>query len=101
MMDLTIPGRLKILICSRMLKSLYLPDGGNLYSRVKTLLQIHGMVHLKASSYRSEEHTSELQSRQYLVCRLLLEKKKQHQALCRPCAPRVEPAERRAPGRRT
>src|SRR3712207_9380505 len=28
-------------------------------------------------SARSEEHTSELQSRQYLVCRLLLEKKKQ------------------------
>src|SRR3712207_8446909 len=28
-----------------------------------------------ASSVRSEEHTSELQSRQYLVCRLLLEKK--------------------------
>src|SRR3712207_7875239 len=27
---------------------------------------------------RSEEHTSELQSRQYLVCRLLLEKKKPH-----------------------
>src|SRR3712207_8431809 len=27
---------------------------------------------------RSEEHTSELQSRQYLVCRLLLEKKKTH-----------------------
>src|SRR3712207_8426008 len=29
-----------------------------------------------ASKARSEEHTSELQSRQYLVCRLLLEKKK-------------------------
>src|SRR3712207_8307836 len=28
------------------------------------------------SDVRSEEHTSELQSRQYLVCRLLLEKKK-------------------------
>src|SRR3712207_7417239 len=28
------------------------------------------------ASTRSEEHTSELQSRQYLVCRLLLEKKK-------------------------
>src|SRR3712207_7244934 len=27
---------------------------------------------------RSEEHTSELQSRQYIVCRLLLEKKKQN-----------------------
>src|SRR3712207_8179305 len=29
-------------------------------------------------SSRSEEHTSELQSRQYLVCRLLLEKKQNH-----------------------
>src|SRR3712207_9024789 len=29
-----------------------------------------------AATPRSEEHTSELQSRQYLVCRLLLEKKK-------------------------
>src|SRR5258707_5652048 len=29
-----------------------------------------------ATDLRSEEHTSELQSRQYLVCRLLLEKKK-------------------------
>src|SRR3712207_8925308 len=34
------------------------------------VLQFDGLV-------RSEEHTSELQSRQYLVCRLLLEKKKQ------------------------
>src|SRR3712207_6964169 len=32
--------------------------------------------HATASVLRSEEHTSELQSRQYLVCRLLLEKKK-------------------------
>src|SRR3712207_6894981 len=30
----------------------------------------------RAGDLRSEEHTSELQSRQYLVCRLLLEKKK-------------------------
>src|SRR5258707_3375434 len=30
------------------------------------------------SKSRSEEHTSELQSRQYLVCRLLLEKKKKN-----------------------
>src|SRR3712207_8664526 len=30
------------------------------------------------ASQRSEEHTSELQSRQYLVCRLLLEKKKKY-----------------------
>src|SRR3712207_7766884 len=31
---------------------------------------------------RSEEHTSELQSRQYLVCRLLLEKKKKTSKYC-------------------
>src|SRR3712207_7891508 len=31
---------------------------------------------------RSEEHTSELQSRQYLVCRLLLEKKKISRSRC-------------------
>src|SRR3712207_7308744 len=31
-----------------------------------------------AACERSEEHTSELQSRQYLVCRLLLEKKKKY-----------------------
>src|SRR3712207_9520075 len=35
-------------------------------------------AHLQAAGRRSEEHTSELQSRQYLVCRLLLEKKKQN-----------------------
>src|SRR3712207_9226530 len=33
---------------------------------------------VNAGSVRSEEHTSELQSRQYLVCRLLLEKKKKN-----------------------
>src|SRR3712207_7635909 len=33
----------------------------------------------KIMGLRSEEHTSELQSRQYLVCRLLLEKKKKYQ----------------------
>src|SRR3712207_6864512 len=34
---------------------------------------------------RSEEHTSELQSRQYLVCRLLLEKKKKNTMLTTQC----------------
>src|SRR3712207_8677088 len=38
---------------------------------------------------RSEEHTSELQSRQYLVCRLLLEKKNILKSLvCNPVTPR-------------
>src|SRR3712207_8249062 len=34
-----------------------------------------GRISIQAAVTRSEEHTSELQSRQYLVCRLLLEKK--------------------------
>src|SRR2546425_4605698 len=37
----------------------------------------------KAIELRSEEHTSELQSLAYLVCRLLLEKKKLHRRLIR------------------
>src|SRR5687768_18041535 len=36
-----------------------------------------------ADAARSEEHTSELQSRLHLVCRLLLEKKKTNTGLCR------------------
>src|SRR3712207_7888220 len=36
-------------------------------------------LHPSYNPARSEEHTSELQSRQYLVCRLLLEKKKKTQ----------------------
>src|SRR5258707_8247620 len=38
-----------------------------------------GLLAFVAALGRSEEHTSELQSRQYLVCRLLLEKKKKRQ----------------------
>src|SRR3712207_8308498 len=34
------------------------------------------LTNIETTAFRSEEHTSELQSRQYLVCRLLLEKKK-------------------------
>src|SRR5258707_2895561 len=45
-------------------------------------------VHGRGGDQRSEEHTSELQSRQYLVCRLLLEKKKKRRKRSRPaCAP--------------
>ena len=39
-------------------------------------VKLKGLVCLLQLLERSEEHTSELQSRQYLVCRLLLEKKK-------------------------
>src|SRR3712207_8987504 len=63
----------------------YLWHGGDaeeLRTRVMPLGLMSGMSYeqkemvLEADEIRSEEHTSELQSRQYLVCRLLLEKKK-------------------------
>src|SRR5690625_6148965 len=41
------------------------------------ICELTGMEIANSSMYRSEEHTSELQSRGHLVCRLLLEKKKQ------------------------
>src|SRR3712207_7261265 len=44
--------------------------------RTATLGLAGGRAIAHAALHRSEEHTSELQSRQYLVCRLLLEKKK-------------------------
>src|SRR3712207_7528683 len=52
-------------------------------ARVCTLLKYSSALASVVEVLRSEEHTSELQSRQYLVCRLLLEKKnnKQHMTL--------------------
>src|SRR5258707_5975302 len=44
---------------------------------VRKGLNVAGTELMALRAARSEEHTSELQSRQYLVCRLLLEKKKQ------------------------
>src|SRR5258707_10916167 len=44
---------------------------------------------LQAKTPRSEEHTSELQSRQYLVCRLLLEKKNRLSASRIAASPRL------------
>src|SRR3712207_7692501 len=43
----------------------------------KGLNPAKAIAEIKKMLVRSEEHTSELQSRQYLVCRLLLEKKKE------------------------
>src|SRR3712207_6940969 len=45
-------------------------------SRVEQRVRVAATARSRGRGARSEEHTSELQSRQYLVCRLLLEKKK-------------------------
>src|SRR3712207_8963110 len=53
-------------------------EGGAEEERVAPVVgRLEPVVAGETHGARSEEHTSELQSRQYLVCRLLLEKKKQ------------------------
>src|SRR3712207_1469036 len=52
-----------------------LPCGGTLELVMEPLAEASGIEALLKRIGRSEEHTSELQSRQYLVCRLLLEQK--------------------------
>src|SRR3712207_6865203 len=62
---------------------LYLPPERGARAAPAQAEAFDGHAHLPENLERSEEHTSELQSRQYLVCRLLLEKKKkknEHQA---------------------
>src|SRR3712207_7645831 len=52
------------------------PRRGSPVGRSPTLPYQESSASRQRGCPRSEEHTSELQSRQYLVCRLLLEKKK-------------------------
>src|SRR3712207_7788428 len=53
------------------------PDAGRRLEG-HVLRQVARQADVGGLAQRSEEHTSELQSRQYLVCRLLLEKKKKN-----------------------
>src|SRR3712207_8667106 len=52
-----------------------LNDDRDMLQEMRLVKHLHCVPGLRETP-RSEEHTSELQSRQYLVCRLLLEKKK-------------------------
>src|SRR5437764_5049220 len=77
---------------------------GDVVGKIKKLkqedgpeLQVHGSGNLIQTLLRSEEHTSELQSPMYLVCRLLLEKKKTtHTKMERTTRSRGPPTSRRA-----
>src|SRR3712207_8074117 len=62
----------------RLFRQFSFPGGIPSHVAPETPGSIHegGELGYALSHARSEEHTSELQSRQYLVCRLLLEKKK-------------------------
>src|SRR3712207_8416785 len=71
---------------SLVLNSFRLDEQAPIRARIGSVSQVHAVdgdpgqavetLRRAAPLERSEEHTSELQSRQYLVCRLLLEKKK-------------------------
>src|SRR3712207_8956324 len=54
----------------------YLDEKGDQLEKQETVKAYDWFFKKEFKFNRSEEHTSELQSRQYLVCRLLLEKKK-------------------------
>src|SRR5258707_8378005 len=57
--------------------TLFRSEGGYIFADwTRTGRKWSHPIHAACIWMRSEEHTSELQSRQYLVCRLLLEKKK-------------------------
>src|SRR3712207_7655759 len=62
-------------------------QGEDVVAGVRTPLKISELRNQMPEVYRSEEHTSGLQSRQYLVCRLLLEKKNLRRA---PILPAVQ-----------
>src|SRR2546422_3294227 len=67
-----------------------LPEGVPSAAFQRRALEDAGVVTLPGSAFgaggRSEEHTSELQSRLHLVCRLLLEKKKKQQTRQKRCS---------------
>src|SRR2546421_6842317 len=63
----------------RTIKNSLTIDSPTLRSKIRTTTQPR--AHIKRVTMRSEEHTSELQSRSDLVCRLLLEKKKNRNKL--------------------
>src|SRR3712207_9021341 len=71
-------GSHQVLFIDGRAKAIVLVDevGDELVQAVAENLLDSRIGQLGAHGARSEEHTSELQSRQYLVCRLLLEKKK-------------------------
>src|SRR3712207_7507205 len=50
-------------------------EGSGAYGKIEKTVPVDLKAQQRELEARSEEHTSELQSRQYLVCRLLLEKK--------------------------
>src|SRR5258707_824376 len=83
-----LPARARAALGKEVVDEYYAEESTKVLDPVCSYLAEHGVQATRLSKvgpvaahgvqHRSEEHTSELQSRQYLVCRLLLEKKKNH-----------------------
>src|SRR3712207_7819764 len=74
---LTLPAYIGAMMVAALVRNI--DDASGVFGASQRIIDDLGTVALSlflAMALRSEEHTSELQSRQYLVCRLLLEKKK-------------------------
>src|SRR2546422_5558438 len=74
------PERQKAWVRAAIRRAWSAPTVGRAREQIRTLATQLRADHPGASASRSEEHTSELQSRLHLVCRLLLEKKKKKNA---------------------
>src|SRR5258708_21546834 len=72
------PPRSTLFPYTTLFRSLYLKMGAT--RLMLDLLESDALPDVELRDARSEEHTSELQSPDHLVCRLLLEKKKKNQA---------------------
>src|SRR3989442_6051362 len=77
------PPRSTLFPYTTLFRSNHIKDRVHLLRHVGTILEIFFPSLAVSSADRSEEHTSELQSRPHLVCRLLLEKKKKSSSLDR------------------
>src|SRR5436305_7786358 len=70
------PPRSTLFPYTTLFRSVFRPDAAQLSTVVRATAAVLGAAAGVRVDSRSEEHTSELQSRPHLVCRLLLEKKK-------------------------
>src|SRR5258708_31441017 len=97
------PPRSTLFPYTTLFRSVHHPVGRKVADRKRVVIRRHRDAVRKASGRyeRSEEHTSELQSPDHLVCRLLLEKKKNTNTLTTSEAPwRRSPTARQPPPRR-
>src|SRR5437773_4926911 len=77
-----VSGSVRTMLASCVRTRLYARPTRVIASGFRSALRSYDLLKSPSSAFRSEEHTSELQSHHDLVCRLLLEKKNKNHLLC-------------------